>query len=116
AFHITGPGADTMLRLTTAISVAVVVGAVAIAVVRWWRDPDRAGTELPLAATAVLALLLGTGRVFSPQFMIWLLAAAAVLCAVLPRVARWVGPALLVIVVLTAAEYPVGFDLLRDGE
>lgn len=116
AFHITGPSAPTMLLWTTWISVAVVAICVLIAVLRWWRRPALAHTELPLAATTMLALLLGTGRVFSPQFMVWLLAAAAVLFAVLPRAAVWAGPLLVVIVVLTAAGYPLGFDLLREGE
>lgn len=116
AFHITGPGAPVMLRWTTWISLVVVALCVLIAGVRWWRHPALARTELPLAATTMLALLLGTGRVFSPQFMVWLVAAAAVLFAVLPRVALWAGPLLAVIVVLTAVGYPLGFDLLRDGE
>ena len=66
--------------------------------------------------TATLALLLGTGRVFSPQFMVWLLATAAVMFTITPRVALWAGPLLAVIVLLTAWGYPLGFDLLRDGE
>lgn len=115
AFHITGPGAPPMLRLTTVLSVVTVVLTAAVAAVRWWRHPHRARTELPLAATATLALLLGTGRVFSPQFTIWLLAAAAVLYAVRPRVAAWTAPLLVAIVVLTALGYPLGFDLLRAG-
>jgi hypothetical protein len=115
AFHITGPGADAMLRASTLVSIAIVVVTAAIAVLRWWRRPERARLELPLAVTATLALLLGTGRVFSPQFIIWLLAVAAVLFAVRPRIALWAGPLLLVIVVLTAAVYPLGFDLLRAG-
>jgi hypothetical protein len=115
AFHIAGPGDETMLRWTTALSVAIVVVSLAVAVVRWRRRPQRARRELPLAVTATLALLLGTGRVFSPQFVIWLLAAAAVLFAVRPRIALWAGPLLAVIVVLTAVGYPLGFDLLRDG-
>lgn len=115
AYHIVGPGADAMLQATTLLSVAIVVVTAVIAVLRWRRRPERARLELPLAVTATLALLLGTGRVFSPQFMIWLLAAAAVLFAVHPRVALWAGPLLLVIVVLTAAGYPLGFDLLKEG-
>ena len=115
AFHITGPGAPTMLRWTTAISLAVVAACVLVALLRWLRWPGLARAELPLAATTMLALLLGTGRVFSPQFVVWLLAAAAVLFAVMPRVALWAGPLLAVIVLLTAAGYPLGFDLLRDG-
>jgi hypothetical protein len=116
AFHIVGPGADTMLRWTTALSVAIVAFSVCIAALRWLRRPQRAALELPLAVTATLALLLGTGRVLSPQFMVWLVAAAAVLFAVRPRIALWAGPLLLVLVVMTAVGYPLWFDLLRDGE
>ena len=116
AFHVEGPGAATMLRWTTIISVGLVVSTALIATARWWRRPERAGVELPLAVTATLALLLGTGRVFSPQFMVWLLATAAVMFTITPRVALWAGPLLAVIVVLTAWGYPLGFDLLREGE
>jgi hypothetical protein len=116
AFHIVGPGAGTMLRWTTALSIAIVVISALIATARWWRRPQRARLELPLAVTATLALLLGTGRVFSPQFIVWLLATAAVLFTVRPRVALWAGPLLLAIVVMTAVGYPLAFDLLRDGE
>lgn len=116
AFHITGPAAPAMLRVTTLLSVAIVVLTAAVAAMRWWRRPHRARPELPLAATATLALLLGTGRVFSPQFVIWLLAVAAVLYAVRPRIAAWTAPLLILIVVLTALGYPLGFDLLREGE
>ena len=115
AFHITGPGDQAMLFWTTALSIAIVLLSLAIAVIRWRQRPQRARLELPLAVTSTLALLLGTGRVFSPQFVIWLLAAAAVLFTVLPRVALWAGPLLVVIVVLTAVGYPLAFDLLRDG-
>lgn len=115
AFHIVGPGSDLMLRATTALSVALVALFVAAAWARWWRRPELAPTELPLAATALISLLLGTGRVFSPQFVVWLLAAAAVAFAVQPRAAVWAWPLLALIVVLTAVGYPLGFDLLRDG-
>jgi hypothetical protein len=116
AFHIVGPDAELMLRWTTALSIAIVVASTLIAVVRWRRRPRRAQMELPLAVTATLALLLGTGRVFSPQFIVWLLATAAVLFSVRPRVALWAGPLLLAIVVMTAVGYPLAFDLLREGE
>jgi hypothetical protein len=115
AYHIVGPRAEVMLRATTLLSLVIVAITALIAVLRWRRRPERARLELPLAVTATLALLLGTGRVFSPQFTIWLLAVAAVLFAVHPRIALWAGPLLLVIVVLTAAVYPLGFDLLREG-
>jgi hypothetical protein len=115
AFHIEGPGAEAMLTVTTVLSVALVVAGLGVAVLRWWRRPQRAALELPLAVTATLALLLGTGRVFSPQFMIWLVAAAAVLFTVGPRIALWAGPLLLAALVMTALGYPLWFDFLRDG-
>lgn len=49
AFHVEGPGAATMLRWTTIISVGLVVSTALIATARWWRRPERAGVELPLA-------------------------------------------------------------------
>lgn len=115
AFGITGPMAPTVARLSTTVDVAIVVAATGIAAVRWRGRPHRAPVELPLAVTAALALLLATARVFSPQFVVWLLAAAAVALAVTPAIARWALPLLAVIVVLTVAEYPLGFDLLRQG-
>lgn len=116
AFHITGDAAPQMLRWTTILSVAIVVAALGAAVVRWRGRAARARAELPLAVTATLALLLGTGRVFSPQFVVWLLAAAAVLLAVRPRLGLWAGPLLAVIVLLTVAGYPLGFEALVNGE
>ncbi|CAN5912478.1 hypothetical protein BH23ACT10_BH23ACT10_09060 [soil metagenome] len=116
AFGITGPAAATIVRWTTVVNVAIVLVAVVIAVVRWRARPEQARAELPLAVTSSLALLLASARVFSPQFVVWLLAAGSVLLAVTPAVIRWVAPALALIVVLTVLGYPFGFDLLRQGE
>ncbi len=115
AFGISGPAATQIVRWSTILNVAIVVLVCAIAWLRWRGQPRRARTELPLAVTAVLALLLGTARVFSPQFVVWLLAAAAVAVAVTPSLTRWVVPALAIVVVLTVLGYPLGFDLLRQG-
>lgn len=115
AFGITGPAAATIVGWTTGLNVAIVVATCLIAVVRWRTRPERARIELPLAVTSSLALLLATARVFSPQFVVWLLAAGAVTLAVTPVVVRWLAPALALIVALTVLEYPLGFDLLRQG-
>lgn len=115
AFGITGPTALLMVRASTVLDVVIVAGVSVIAAVRWHRRGYRARSELPLAATTMLALLLGTARVFSPQFVVWLLAASAMALAVTPVLWRWVAPTLALVVVLTVLEYPLGFDLLREG-
>lgn len=115
AFGITGPGAQVLASASTVLVVAVVVASAVVAAVRWRGRPYRARAELALAVTATLALLLATTRVFSPQFVVWLLAAAAAAIAVTPGLWRWVLPALGAVVALTVLEYPIGFDLLRQG-
>lgn len=116
AFGITGAGAGGMLVASAALVVGLVVAATAVAVVRWHGRPWRARVELAVAVTATMALLLATTRVFSPQFVVWLLAAAAAALAVTPCLWRWLLPALAAVVALTVLEYPLGFDLLRKGE
>jgi hypothetical protein len=116
AFGITGAGAGGMLRASAVLVVGIVVAATAVAAVRWRSRPSRARVELAVSVTATMALLLATTRVFSPQFVVWLLAAAAAALAVTPGLWRWLVPALVAVVVLTVLEYPLGFDLLRQGE
>jgi len=115
AFGITGAGASGMLVASAVLVVGIVVAAAAVAAVRWRGRPWRARVELAIAVTATMALLLATTRVFSPQFVMWLLAAAAAALTVAPGLWRWLLPALAAVVALTVLEYPLGFDLLRQG-
>lgn len=115
AFGITGTGAGLMVGVSAALVAGVVVASGAVATVRWRGRPWRARVELAVAVTATMALLLVTTRVFSPQFVVWLLAAAAAALTVTPGLWRWLLPALAAVVVLTVLEYPLGFDLLRQG-
>ena len=115
AYGITGDGVDGMLTASAVLVVVVLAATVAVALARWRGRPWRAHAELAVAVTATLALLLATTRVFSPQFVVWLLAAGASALTVTPGVRRWLLPALAAVVVLTVLEYPLGFDLLRQG-
>lgn len=115
AFGITGRGAAGMLVASAVLVIGVVAAAVGVALARWPGRPWRARAELAIAVTATLALLLVTTRVFSPQFVVWLLAAGAAALTVTVGAWRWLGPALAAVVALTVLEYPLGFDLLRQG-
>jgi hypothetical protein len=115
AFGITGRGAAGMLVASAVLVIGVVAAAVGVALARWPGRPWRARAELAIAVTATLALLLATTRVFSPQFVVWLLAAGAAALTVTAGAWRWLGPALAAVVALTVLEYPLGFDLLRQG-
>jgi hypothetical protein len=75
AFHLAGSGGSALKTVSLALSVAVVVAGAALA-----RKRVEAGssTQLVTVMTGTLALLLVVGTVFSPQFMLWLSALAAV--------------------------------------
>lgn len=115
AFGIAGPGAAAALAWSAVLGVAVPVLVTAVARVRWRDDRWRARAELPLAATAMTALLLAAGPVLSPQYVVWLLAVGALAVTATPRAAWWLAPLLSLVTVLTVAGYPFGFDQLRAG-
>jgi hypothetical protein len=74
AVEVTGAAVPALRLLSTALSIAVVTASCAIA---HWRLPRYDTIGLAILWYAVIALLLLTGSVFSPQFLIWLLAVGA---------------------------------------
>ena len=109
AFHLASAVSPLTKRIADAASlVALAVGALVAA-----RPARRGEPELiPDISFATLACILALGTVFSPQFMVWLLAlAAAVVCS--PR-SRVVVPALCVLPLcaLTQLIYPFLYDQL----
>lgn len=112
AFHVAGPGASALEKLSVALSLGALAGGVAVA----WRRVDAGATvELAAVMLGTLALLLSTGTVFSPQFMLWLFALGAVAAGLAPRV-MWAPAGLLAVAaVLSQVLYPFHYDgLLAD--
>ncbi|MEI6223620.1 MAG: tetratricopeptide repeat protein [Deltaproteobacteria bacterium] len=79
-----------------AVALALAFGA------SWRRRRELAGDRLPLAALAVLLSFVAFGKVLSPQFLVWLLPAAALLVPSFPAI----GILTIATVALTQVEFP----------
>ena len=110
--EITAGMAATAKTLSTVLSLAVIGFVIWVA-----RRSHRQGDPRYLAATffATLALLLVTGRVLSPQYLIWLVALAAGAAAA-HVVERRTVAVLLTAILLTHIEFPFRFFDLLSGE
>jgi hypothetical protein len=116
SFEVTGPGSGTALTLATAAQIVVMVLVVALAcLVAWRRRVARAerghrqllDEHVLWATVAAVAGLVVTSRVFSPQYVLWLLPLAAVTHASRSRFARRWAAAFLVTLGLTQLLYPL---------
>lgn len=109
AFGATDIGAafaDGLKTLSNLAAVGVLLDS-ALAATRRVRRGD--GEHTALVVCGALVLLTAVGRVFSPQYLVWLAAVIAVALTVAPRAMRW--PALLfgVAAALAHLVYPVFF-------
>jgi hypothetical protein len=77
SYEVSGPMVDLLLGVSTLLSVWLVVGLV-VGWGRLWQVRDRVTgrTALWLALAAVLGFVVA-GKVFSPQYLLWVLPAAA---------------------------------------
>ena len=100
----------TMFKtLSNLLSIGAIVGVTVLAVRTKAGDLARAS----LLVLGLFSVLVGVGRVYSPQYVIWLIALAAVAAALAPRVAAPAVAALAVTTVLAHLEFPIWFwDLL----
>ena len=108
AFEVSSAAVPTLKLLSTALSIAVVTASCAIA---YWRLPRNDVVGLATLWFAVIASLLVTGSVLSPQFLIWLLAVGAGAYAV----AGAGRPAMVLLIVslaLTQVLYPFRYSRL----
>lgn len=98
------------------VALVLVVAAVAEAAVRSWRLVPRGSVEgFAVAGFGVIAVATGVAPTYSPQFVIWVLAAGAAALAVAPRamaVSAWV---LVAVAVLNHLFFPVYFFDLFPG-
>jgi len=111
--NLVSPGAEVAARLAGPLAGAALLATFALC----WRRraalravPDA----VPLAALATLLAVLATGKVFSPQYLTWLLPVVAL---VLPGW-RLLGAAAVGVLLLTHLEFPArywAFVALRPG-
>jgi hypothetical protein len=105
AWDAVAPASDLLKKLSNGASLVVVLGAIALAVRTRVGDLRRA----TLLIFAAMSLLVGVGRVYSPQYVLWLIALGAVAMAVIPRLAAPAVGVLAVTTVLAHLEFPVWF-------
>jgi hypothetical protein len=100
--HFVGDVASVLKPLALVLA----LGAVALGALVARHPEEDGGRGLAAAGFATLALMLGVGTVFSPQYVIWLVAlAAVVMCERYPRVG-WAAWLLIPIAALTQYIYP----------
>lgn len=114
-FQIEAPGAVAVAAATTPAMVLVVVGIVVLGVLRARRG--AAWTHLlPPLALALIAALIVTNRVGSPQFTTWLIV-PAMLWIVVDHARAYTSTALvLLLCALTFCVYPLTYDGLLAAQ
>jgi glycosyl transferase family 87 len=116
--QIHGPYVEAAIVAATLAQVIGLAAVCGLALRAWWwadagggRSADRHTEQIVASlAVAIVAVLLTTGKVLSPQYLLWLLAPLAVLVGVARgRAVRWIALLGLVAAALTLAEFPVAF-------
>ncbi len=102
--------ASAMLtKLSEVLGLAAVAASLALAV----RTKTGQLARAVLLVFGALSLVVATGKVYSPQYIVWLIALGAVAMAIAPRVSAPAVVALAVVTVLAHLLFPVWFwDLL----
>ncbi len=112
AFHLSSPYADIILRWLPYIAITLFAIIYASCYIQF-KKAFKAKNEIPtdsLLAYSILALLIfmGTNKVFSPQYIIWIL-------PFFPLMRLRYASLFLIISFLTIMIFPVGFKLLIDA-
>lgn len=112
AFDAISGLSDTLKALSTVL----VVAAVAEGAVRSWRlVPRESAVGFAVAGFGTLAVATGVAPTYSPQFVIWVLAAGAAALALAPRAMAVPAGLLVAVAVLNHLFYPVFFFDLFPG-
>ena len=113
AVHVAGPWAERILAIQLPILIAALGGIALIAYRRFRVDVERLGSidpaSLVTAVAATIAALLVTNKVFSVQYVVWLLPFAALL----PRRQFWLFA---VIAALSVGIHPLNYDKLIEEQ
>lgn len=124
SFEVTGPGVELAMLCATVLLAAMLVFAVGFALWRFLKSGSAARRgdtwtheSAVLFALLLVALLIVTNKVFSPQYIAWLgpLIAVATIVYRAPsmRLIRWCS---VLIATLTTVIYPLTYDLIVAGE
>jgi hypothetical protein len=109
AWDASAPAAATLKTLSNVVTAAVVLVALGLAAARRRLDLGAA----VLLALALTALIVGVERVYSPQYLLWIIALGAGAMALTPRRAAPAVGVLAVTTLLAHLEFPIWFwDLL----
>jgi hypothetical protein len=113
AFHVTSGLSRAFDLFATLASVGVAVGTYVLGYRRLERGDVRTAAVLSLAS---MALLLATSAVWSPQFLVWLIALAGVALAARGESLRYVAYVLAGAGVISQIAYPFAYgDLIRGS-
>ena len=114
ALHFGGPLSETLRTIAPYVSIAGLIAGTAVALrLRQRREPAKAFAE---SCFVILALALTTGTVFSPQFLLWLLAIGGVVCCMRDSRLRLIAAALIPVALLTQAIFPFLYNKLLFAE
>ena len=113
AWEIAGPSAGLLAHVSVGV---YVVGLVLLGLAHWrFMREDAGGRLVALTAMAVMVLTIATDKVFSPQYLLWLLAVLAGACLLDPESWRPFVPWTLGVTGLTGLVFPwLYVDLLHD--
>ena len=115
SWDFTGPGVGATIAVASFLEVAFGVW-ILVLIARMWRSRDADPLAVTLSAASMVALLLATNKVFSPQYMMWLAPVVAVAIGLGgSRVPPWWGPILILTCAMTQFSYPVTYAWLYPG-
>jgi hypothetical protein len=101
--------------LKTISNVLDLIAFAGISVLAWRRPSQGDPRRLTLLALAAMSLYIALGRVYSPQYLTWIIALAAGALTFAPRMAKPAAAALAAVVVLAHIEFPFWFwDVVYD--
>ena len=114
AHEVTGPHIGLLIGITTSMYAAGLIG---LGLSHWrFLRQDAGPGGVALTAMAVLLLTLVANKVFSPQYMLWLLGALAAACVLDPLTWRPYVPWVVLACALTALTFPWFYgDVLGYG-
>jgi hypothetical protein len=113
AFQVEGPGAGTLLHLSTVATVGCVLLLVYLGR-RAWRAGPASTAVVGLLAVAAACLLIVPNKTLSPQYLLWIGGALAALGATAPeeRTLPRLNVLLLAACAVTQVIYPIGYGML----